>query len=94
VTGVVIWLFLFYFTFEVVIISALPLMSEVMPQARATMMALFIAALSLGRALGDVLGPFLYQGGFWVNALACVVLNILAVIALSRIKIPALANKE
>lgn len=88
VPGVMIWLFLFYFTFEVVIISALPMMSEVMPQARATMMALFIAALSLGRALGDVLGPWLYQGGFWVNAIACIVLNILAGVILTRIKLP------
>jgi predicted MFS family arabinose efflux permease len=88
VVGVMIWLFLFYFTFEVVIISALPMMSEVMPQARATMMALFIAALSMGRALGDVLGPWLYQGGFWVNAIACIVLNILAGVILTRIKIP------
>lgn len=88
VVGVMIWLFLFYFTFEVVIISALPMMSEVMPQARATMMALFIAALSLGRALGDVLGPWLYQGGFWVNAIACIVLNILAGVILTRIKLP------
>lgn len=88
VVGVMIWLFLFYFSFEVVIISALPMMSEVMPQARATMMALFIAALSMGRALGDVLGPWLYQGGFWVNAIACIVLNILAGVILTRIKIP------
>lgn len=88
VIGVMIWLFLFYFTFEMIIISALPMMSEVMPQARATMMALFIAALSMGRALGDVLGPWLYQGGFWVNAIACIVLNILAGVILTKIKLP------
>jgi predicted MFS family arabinose efflux permease len=86
-TGVFIWLFLFYFTFEIILVSALPLMSEVMPQARATMMALFIAALSLGRAAGDLVGPFLYRGGFWFNAGASILLNILAVFTLSRIKI-------
>lgn len=94
VVGVMIWLFLFYFTFEVIIISALPMMSEVMPQARATMMALFIAALSLGRALGDVLGPFLYQGGFWINAIACIVLNVLAGLILTRIKLPQPSQAE
>ncbi len=88
VIGVMIWLFLFYFTFEMIIISALPMMSEIMPQARATMMALFIAALSMGRALGDVLGPWLYQGGFWVNAIACIILNILAGVILTKIKLP------
>jgi len=92
--GVMIWLFLFYFTFEVIIISALPLISEVMPQSRATMMALFVAAGSMGRALGDVLGPVLYQGGFWVNAGACILLNILAGLTLTRIKLPSLTHKS
>ena len=86
--GALIWLFLFYFTFEVIIVSTLPMMTEVVPQARATMMALFIAALSMGRAVGDVLAPVLYRGGFWFNAGAAVLLNILAAIALSRIKLP------
>jgi len=59
-------------------------------------MALFIAALSLGRAAGDLAAPLLYQGGFWFNAGACVVLNLLAWAALSRIKFPkrsSLANE-
>ncbi|HBF41275.1 MAG TPA: hypothetical protein DDW19_05750, partial [Anaerolineaceae bacterium] len=38
-TGAFIWLFLFYMTFELAIISSLPLMTEVFPRARATMMA-------------------------------------------------------
>jgi predicted MFS family arabinose efflux permease len=86
--GALIWLFLFYFTFEIAIVSALPLMTEVVPNARATMMALFIAALSLGRAAGDVIAPQLYKGGFWLNAAACLVLNLLAWLALSRIRLP------
>lgn len=86
--GALVWLFVFFFTFEVGIVSALPMMTEVVPQARATMMALFIASLSLGRALGDVFAPWLYTGGFIVNALVCLVLDILAVVFLSRIKLP------
>ncbi len=86
--GAFIWLFVFYFTFEVAMVSTLPLMTEVTPQTRATMMSLFIAALSLGRAVGDLLAPWLYRGGFMVNALVCVALDLLAVLALSRIKIP------
>ncbi len=85
--GAFIWLFLFFFTFEICIISALPLMTEVIPGARATMMALFVAALSLGRALGDVLAPWLYQGGMIVNALVCFVLNFLSLFLLSKIKL-------
>jgi len=88
IVGALVWLFMFYFTFELIIVSALPMMTEVMPQARATVMALFIAALSLGRAAGDVAAPLLYRGGFWFNAGACVVLNLLAWLALSRIRFP------
>lgn len=86
--GAFIWLFLFYLSFEVMIISALPLMTEVMPKARATVMALFIAALSIGRALGDILAPELYKGGMIVNAIACFVFNLLAFFLLTRIKLP------
>jgi predicted MFS family arabinose efflux permease len=89
IAGAMVWLFVFYFTFELIIVSVLPLMTEVMPQARATMMALFIAAGSLGRAFGDVIAPLLFRGGFWFNAGACVVFSILAGLVLSRIKLPA-----
>jgi predicted MFS family arabinose efflux permease len=91
--GAFVWLFVFYLTFEIGIVSALPLMTEVMPLARATMMALFIAALSLGKAAGDVIAPLLYHGGFMINALVCVGLNVLALGFLSRIKLPT-SNKK
>lgn len=86
--GAFVWLFLFYLTFEVGIVSALPLMTEITPAARATMMSLFIAALSLGRAIGDVTAPLLYKWGFMANAVTCMVLDLLAILALSRIRLP------
>lgn len=86
--GAFVWLFMFYLTFEVGIVSALPVMTELVPQARATMMALFIAALSIGRALGDVVAPWLYTGGFMINALVCLGLDLVAVVILTRIKLP------
>lgn len=85
--GAFVWLFVFYLTFEIGIVSALPVMTEVVPQARATMMALFIAALSIGRALGDVVAPILYTRGFIVNATACLALDLIAVFLLSRIHV-------
>ena len=88
VAGALVWLFFFYFSFEVIIVSALPLMTEVVPVARATMMALFLAALSLGRALGDLTAPLLYAHSFWLNAAACLLLTLLALWTLSRIKMP------
>lgn len=87
-SGAFVWLFVFYLTFEIGIVGALPMMTEVMPQARATMMALFIAALSIGRAIGDIAAPYLYTGGFMVNALVCFGLDLLAVVILTRIKLP------
>lgn len=86
--GAFVWLFVFFMTFEVAMVSSLPLMSEVTPMTRATMMSLFIAALSLGRAVGDVIAPLLYEGGFIINALVCLGLDLLGLLALSRIKLP------
>jgi predicted MFS family arabinose efflux permease len=86
--GAFVWLFMFYLTFEVGIVSTLPVMTEVVPQARATMMALFIAALSLGRALGDVFAPLLYTRGFIVNAVVCLALDLVALVLLTRVKLP------
>lgn len=83
--GAFIWLVIFFLTFEVALISTLPLMTEIIPHARATMMALFIASLSLGRAIGDVFGPLLYNGGMWINALACLLCNLAAIWLLRRI---------
>ena len=84
--GAFVWLFFFYLTFELAIISALPLMTEITPATRATMMAVFIAFLSLGRAVGDLVAPWIYRGGFIMNAVVCVALDLLALFFLSRIK--------
>jgi predicted MFS family arabinose efflux permease len=73
---------LFYITFEFTIVSGIPMMTEVLPQARATLMATFIASMALGRALGDLLGPGLYAHGMLANAGASVAFNVLALLAL------------
>jgi predicted MFS family arabinose efflux permease len=94
IVGAFIWLFMFFLSFEIVVISALPLMSEITPTARATTMALFIAALSIGRALGDVIGPQLYKGGILFNAAGSLVFNLIALFILTRIKIPHLKKAD
>jgi predicted MFS family arabinose efflux permease len=53
-------LFFFYLTFEFTIVSSLPLMTEVLPAARASLMAVNIAVIALGRAAGAPLGAWLY----------------------------------
>ena len=66
-TAALIWLFLFFMTFEYTIVANLPLMTEVLPRARTTMLAAFVASLSLGRAVGAFIAPFLYNLGFFTH---------------------------
>jgi predicted MFS family arabinose efflux permease len=80
--GALLGLFLFYFTFEFTMVSLIPMMTEVLPTARATMMAFNIAAFSLGRAIGAPLAPLLYSHGFWATALGAAVFNLAAMAAL------------
>jgi predicted MFS family arabinose efflux permease len=84
--GSLVALFLFYFTFEFTLVSIIPLMTELLPSARATLMAVNVAALSLGRAAGDLLAPRLYSLGFWPVVLGAVGFNILALLALRKVK--------
>lgn len=85
----VIGLLFFYLTYEFTVVSFLPLMSEVLPQARATLLAANIAVLSIGRAAGAWLSPLLYAGeqkSLLANTLATVGLNLLALAALASLR--------
>jgi predicted MFS family arabinose efflux permease len=83
-SGALLGLFLFYISFEFTLVSIIPMMTEVLPEARATVMAFNVAALSLGRAIGAPLAPFLYHHGFPVVAAGAVVFNVFALLALRR----------
>lgn len=85
--GALVGLFFFYLCFEFTLVSYIPLMTEVLPPARATLMAANLAASSLGRGLGALLGPWLYSMGFGANALVALIVNGLALLALSRIHV-------
>jgi predicted MFS family arabinose efflux permease len=94
-TGAIIGLFFFYITFEYAVVSSIPMMSEVMPSARATVMAVTGASISLGRALGALLGTPLYLYGeaslvipdLLPNAIAAVIFNILGIVALRYLQL-------
>lgn len=87
VTGALVWLFIFYLSFEVTLVAFLPLMTEVLPSARATLMAVFLAASSLGMAAGVFCGPRLYSaGGFTFNVIAAMAANILGLIMLPQVR--------
>lgn len=85
--GAVAGLFLFYFTFEFTIVSTLPMMTEILPERRATLLAANIAGLSLGRALGAWVAPAVFAWGMLAVGLAAVGFNLLALEALRRVKI-------
>jgi len=90
--GAMVGLFLFYLTFEFTMVSGIPLMTEILPSARATMMAAHLALIALGRSIGDLLAPSLYTQsvipGIGANALAAIGLNLLALLFLTRVKLP------
>jgi len=85
--GALIGLFLFYITFEYVMVSHIPLMTELVPSARATILSLNVTGHSIGRALGAFLAAIIYQRfGFVFVALTTVIFNIVALIALRRMQ--------
>ena len=82
VYGAVLGLFFFYITFEFTLVSSIPLMSELLPQSRATMLSSTGASHSLGRAVGALLAARLYHFGISANLICSILLNILAAAAL------------
>jgi MFS transporter, DHA1 family, inner membrane transport protein len=66
-------IFFVFCAFEFTMVTSFSLSTELMPEARATMMAGFYAASGLGRMLGVLLGGFLWraagiEGVAWVSA--------------------------
>ena len=84
--GAEVGLFLFSFSFQVQFMSTAPLLSEVLPTARAAIIGASLAAVSLGRMLGALLAPTLYAWGFQYNAFASMLFFFAALLALSRVK--------
>jgi len=80
--GALIGLFMFYITFEFAVVSAIPLMTEILPSTRATLLAANVAGYSLGRAMGALLAPAMYRWGILGSGIAAVLFNLLALLAL------------
>lgn len=84
--GALLGLFLFYITFEYVMVSHIPMMTEVMPEARATLLSFNLAGHSLGRMIGALLATFIYQRfGFLPVALIAILFNIFGLLALGEL---------
>ena len=78
--GAYLGLFLFYLGLEFTIVSLIPVMAGILPEARGTVMALGIASANLGRGFGSLPAAPLFIRGFWLNALAAAILNLLAIL--------------
>jgi len=77
---------LLYLTFEYTVVSLLPVMSEILPRSRATLLAFYAASFSLGRAAGALLSPHLYSLGFTAVALTAAGLDAVAFLLLLRLR--------
>ena len=80
--GALAGLFLLYMTFEFTVVSAISLMTEQVPQARATTMASYAASAAAGRALGALIGPVLFTWGIAANGLATALADGVALLVL------------
>lgn len=72
------------FAFEVAIVAAVPLASELRPDSRVRFLALFGVALSAGRILAAGVGPWIYESaGIGANGLVSAGLFALAAVGLA-----------
>jgi predicted MFS family arabinose efflux permease len=84
--GALLGLFLFYITYEYVLVSHIPLMTEVMPNARATLLSFNVMGHSLGRTIGALLATFMYERlGFFPVTLIAILFNVFALLALGEL---------
>jgi len=84
--GALAGLFIFYLSYEFTFVSTLPLITDLVPEARGTMLGANVACLSLGRMIGNLVAPFVFQVGFWLNSLSAVTFILLAFLALMRVR--------
>lgn len=83
--SVSILIFLFYAIIEYSIVASFPLMSEAVPYARGTVMALMTAAVGIGRIFSSLSSEWVYQqGGLLAIAVTASMLSIIGLVALTR----------
>ncbi len=84
--GAEVGLFLFNLAFQIPFISYAPLLTEVLPLARASLLGATLAAVGVGRMMGSLVAPFLYNQGFIYNAVLSMLLFLIALFTLTKIK--------
>jgi len=71
-------LFVVFIAFEFTLVASLPMMTELVPEARGRVMSTNVAFHAAGRMVGALLGGYLFRYGFLWNGLAAVGINLLA----------------
>jgi predicted MFS family arabinose efflux permease len=80
--GALVALFFFFFGFEFTLVCTLPLMTEIVPGARATFMSTMASFHAIGRVIGALLGQNLFTSSIVTVAVGAGVLNIVALVLL------------
>jgi predicted MFS family arabinose efflux permease len=76
-------LFITFLAFEFTIVTAISLFTEILPAARATMMSSSVAAFSMGRAMGALIGgPVWLAGGMLATGAVSAAVSGLALVSL------------
>lgn len=78
-------LFFLFLTFELAVVGAIPLLTELVPSARGAVMSMSLGAMAAGRTVGSLVGPLLWQRtGINGNALLSAAVMVMAVLVLAR----------
>lgn len=78
-------LFMFFYLFEATFVGSMPLMTEVVPTARSVVLSVAFAAAGLGRMIGALLGPGIWQQfGLQGNTTVGALMMLLAILVLAR----------
>jgi DHA1 family inner membrane transport protein len=72
-------IFLIFAAFEFMIVTSVSMATELVPEARATMMATYLGAAGLGRVVGALIGgPVWLMGGITATGVVSAILSVLA----------------
>ena len=83
VTTAFVGLFLIFVAFEFMIVTSVSMATELLPETRATMMATYMGAASLGRVVGALIGgPVWLIGGIYATGLVSALISAMALGAL------------
>ncbi len=74
-----------FFLFEIAVVGAIPLLTELVPEARGVVMSMTFGAMAAGRTIGSIIGPAVWlRAGMWGNSIIAAEVMLLAVVVLAR----------